>query len=159
MIELSLADKLSIPFGVIIGPCTIVSNIVKFILDIRKTSSLMHPLLSDHDFSQIYPGETFQSKIDILTSKILVLTDNDEFYESFDSLNESKKKSLLDKAEKYQESKIDFDCHLAHIGIGIIRSLPIVGGIVRCLYIKLIVQPDIFSRVFFRKFFEMIKRN
>ncbi len=152
-------DALCVPFGIIIGPGTILLNTALSIADVAKINfnrslnrnykpSDAYRRFKDADLAweknisaKYKPHMTSEGSIR-MTSSIW----NDP--EAFDTvLNNAhtiffrnyaqryNKLSAADKREiELEQSRQDFDYHTNLIGIGFIRSIPIIGGLARLVY-------------------------
>lgn len=167
-------NKLSIPFGLIIGPCTIVSNLYKAIKDV---ASIIFTNIKDHGYkpSQAYltvekleptmiafsKGDSIPSENGIICGdpSNLFFRGNLVFIRKDDAQPSEKEKERLQQLQRdyktYKDSLNDVtDADMQHaenvvqvkrsesllryhvklIGIGIIRTIPFVGGAALTLY-------------------------
>ncbi len=164
-------DKLCIPFGFIIGPCTAVSNIIKVIGDIaylsfnglktkdyepsplylefkktecaweKEVSSKHRPIISNGKVTLVHTSTNdpdyncaiLEYVTTIGKKDIKIVPASNEVIHSYltayPGLSESDKNQI-----SFDHAKKDFFEHLTFIGIGIIRTIPVIGGIGRCLF-------------------------
>lgn len=152
-------DKLSVPFGIIIGPCTVLSNIVKLVRDVAKLT--FNGLLSIHyKSSQAYTNfkladlawkknvsSQYKPKVSsdgYIQVNIHSFADPEyiktiknaagtpiffNWSTTYQALSEQDKRQFA-----FEQAKQDSIQHLTFIAIGLIRSIPIIGGIARCVY-------------------------
>ena len=162
-------DKFCVPFGVIIGPCTVFSNVIKLIGDIAKIA--FNGLLTlNYKPSQAYTNFKIADLVweQTVSPKHKPKINNTGYLEinsdSFTDPEYSKtitgaleKSALADGSTTYcvllnwsttycalsskdkrqlafDQAKQDSIQHLTFIGVGIIRSIPLVGGIGRWVY-------------------------
>jgi hypothetical protein len=152
-------DKLSVPFGVVIGPCTVLSNSVKLIGDVARIafyglSSINYlPSTAYADFKnadlaweknvspkhkpQVSSDGYIQMTFDSFTDREYNATINQArgtptFFNwsiAYRALSSQDRRQIA-----FEQAKQDFIQHLTFIGIGIIRSIPLVGGVARWAY-------------------------
>ncbi len=152
-------DKLCVPFGVIIGPATILSNIIKLVGDVVKIS--FNGLLNiNYTPSQAY---TNFKQADLAWEQCVSLkhkpqVSNDGYIQTtFDSFTDPEYDTTIASAAKtrifsdwsttykalssqdkrqiaFEQAKQDSIQHLTFIGVGIIRTIPLAGGVARWIY-------------------------
>lgn len=150
-------DKLSILLGVVIGPCTVLSNVVKVIGDVAKivfygllglnytpseayTKFKTEDLAWEQNVSSKFKPETDKNgKLLIRTGDIFAdreipftickAAETNRWVAAYGVLSFQDKRRV-----EFDQAKKDFVQHLTFIGIGIIRSIPLVGGIGRSAY-------------------------
>lgn len=152
-------DKLCVPFGIIIGPCTVLSNIVKLIGDVASLgfngllSINYAPTLAYRNFkaadlaweqnvsSEHKPQFSSDGNIKITMDSFTdpeYITTISTALGSQDCKNIASAYKALSSQDKVQlvfdQAKKDSLQHLTFIGVGIIRSIPLVGGAARWIY-------------------------
>lgn len=152
-------DKLSVPFGVIIGPCTVLSNLLKVIVDVAKIifygllSINYSPTNAYNDFKRadLAWEQTVSAKYKPQVSADGAIQAYFDFFadpqhgetiwskagtDVFSNWSTAcKAMSSQDKRQiVFEQAKQDSIQHLTFIGVGIIRSLPLVGGAARWIY-------------------------
>lgn len=152
-------DKLCVPFGVLIGPCTVLSNIVKLIGDIAiivfnglltinyapsqaYTKFKAADLAWEKNISSKY--KPYPLKDGSVTITFDSLTDPEYSSTIFDNIGTSHFGRLIQTYRAlssqdrrqigFERAKQDFVQHFTFVGIGVIRSIPLVGGTVRWIY-------------------------
>lgn len=154
MINLSTlnADQWSIPFGVVIGPCTVLSNAVKLINDaasiVFQSMAIYNTSPSKHYLQLQQANLRWEAEISktskptynqngvswspanlkqpVIKKGISLLGEIHGYYCLVSP--DDKKRMLIDQLK---QNAIH---HLTFIGIGIIRSIPLMGGIMLCHY-------------------------
>ena len=153
-------DKLSIPFGVIIGPSTVISNLCKAVWDVAKiafyglvNNDFLHtdnyhrfkaadlvwekeispkhkPQFDEKGIVEINSGMYVDPEY---TSTLLKSLETPVFFiewvDSYNVLNNIEKREVA-----FDQSLKDLYRHVTFMVIGVIRSIPIIGGIGRCIY-------------------------
>lgn len=153
-ISTETVDKLSIPFGIVIGPCTVLSNIIKLIRDIarivfngshyspsdaykkfkaadlaweQQVSPKYKPQVSDGGYIEM--STAYDPEYNKIVNNARGTPVFFNWSSSYRALSSQDKKQL-----NFEQAKPDARQHLTFIGIGMIRSIPLVGGVARCLY-------------------------
>ena len=152
-------DKLCVPFGLIIGPCTVLSNVGKLIGDISKMAfnGLLNYRYSPSDAYNNYKAAELAWKQKISarhkpqftnSGNIVIIINvfsDPEYIRIIESARGTQPffnyataygaLSVQDKRKvAFEQSQQDSLQHLTFIAIGIIRTIPVVGGAARWIY-------------------------
>lgn len=124
MLTTEAVDRLSIPFGLVIGPATVASNTIKLVSDVAqmlffglisinvnseeadRLRSYLKDAKEDH-----YSSATIKGHVDHRLT--LRLDQNTRYFHN------------------YYSAKYTVAQHVKFIGIGIIRTVPLLGGLYR----------------------------
>ncbi len=146
----STVNKLSIPFGIFIGPATFVSNLIKVIRDIVKLAHTIFLIWKHKPTAEIIDRleeyESLRKSVEKTqqerTANPRPITDTEDLQDLDWHLRQVSDKKIYDDSkiyEEYQELRekiwtVDLPKHLSYIGISVIRSVPLVGGISLTIY-------------------------
>lgn len=152
-------NKMSVPFGSVIGPYTIVSNLAKLVHDIAK---IVYNSFQNRNYEP--SGNFYKFKHadldweELVSRKYKPVIDSDGNFDiqvkpfenperanviynalgTLPSLNWSIAYKNLSEADmreiELENLKKDVYQHVTFIGIGVIRSIPILGGAMLCYY-------------------------
>lgn len=153
-------NQLSVPFGVILGPITVAYNLVMLAKDIVKIAcySFLNrnykpteeyhlfkhaDLVWEAQVSRVYKPRfnsdgTIEQDLGLFSDPLGVEIVNEALTNplvSFGFTSVYKDLSDDDKREiELENSRRDFFHHVSSIAIGVIRSIPLIGGVVLCHY-------------------------
>lgn len=157
-IKTEAVDKLCVPFGLIIGPCTIISNLIKIVADVAKLifyglltinyksseefkkfkeadldwethiSSECKPHANEHGNLTIFYG-TFTNPEELALVNAMGTSHFINFLKTYKALSAQDRRRI-----SFEWTQKDLIQHWTFIGIGIIRSIPVIGGSARWAY-------------------------
>lgn len=151
-------DKLSIPFGVIIGPTTVILNLCKAVCDVAKIAfyvSVNNNFLQTDNYCRFMAADlTWEKEVSSRYKPFIDVNDGNEvasmfkdplytktvmnvlgtpvfveWMHSYKALNSCEKREVA-----FDQSLKDLYRHFTFMVIGVIRSIPVIGGVGRCIY-------------------------